>query len=61
MEQHKIELLPNGKPIKTKQRRWNPKYTTMVKEASSLDLWKQLDGFLNGISVKEKRLIKGMC
>jgi hypothetical protein len=32
MEQHKIELLPNAKPIKTKQGRWNPKYTTMVKE-----------------------------
>ncbi len=32
MEQHKIELLPNAKPIKIKQRRWNPKYTTMVKE-----------------------------
>jgi hypothetical protein len=32
MEQHKIELLPNAKPIRTKQGRWNPKYTTMVKE-----------------------------
>jgi hypothetical protein len=32
MEQHKIELLPNAKSIKTKQRRWNPKYTAMVKE-----------------------------
>jgi hypothetical protein len=32
MDQHKIELLPNVKPIKTKQRRWNPKYITMVKE-----------------------------
>ncbi len=32
MEQHKIELLLNAKLIKTKQRRWNPKYTTMVKE-----------------------------
>jgi hypothetical protein len=32
MEQHKIELLPNAKPIKTKQRRWNPIYTTMVKK-----------------------------
>jgi len=32
MEQHKIELLPNVKPIRTKQRRWNPKYTIMVKE-----------------------------
>jgi len=32
MEQHKIELLPNAKPIKAKQGRWNPRYTTMVKE-----------------------------
>jgi hypothetical protein len=32
MEQHKIKLLPNAKPVKTKQRRWNPKYTAMVKE-----------------------------
>jgi hypothetical protein len=32
MEQYKIELLPNAKPIKTKQGRWNPRYTTMVKE-----------------------------
>jgi hypothetical protein len=32
MEQHKIELLPNAKPIKAKQGRWNPKYTAMVKE-----------------------------
>jgi len=30
MEQHKIELLPNAKPIRAKQGRWNPKYTTMV-------------------------------
>jgi hypothetical protein len=32
MEQHKIELLPNVKPIRTKQGRWNPKYTVMVNE-----------------------------
>jgi len=32
MEQHKIELLPNAKPIRAKQGRWNPRYTTMVKE-----------------------------
>ncbi len=32
MEQQKIELLPNAKPIRTKQGRWNPKYTTMVEE-----------------------------
>ncbi len=32
MEQHKIELLPNAKPIRAKQGRWNPRYTIMVKE-----------------------------
>jgi hypothetical protein len=32
MEQHKIELLPNTKLVKTKQGRWNPRYITMVKE-----------------------------
>jgi hypothetical protein len=32
MEQHKIELLPNVKLVKTKQGRWNPRYTTMVNE-----------------------------
>ncbi len=32
MEQHKIELLPNAKPIRTKQGRWNPRYIVMVKE-----------------------------
>jgi len=32
MEQHKIESFPNVKLVKTKQGRWNPKYTTMVKE-----------------------------
>ncbi len=32
MEQNKIELWLNVKLIKTKQRRWNPKYITMVKE-----------------------------
>jgi hypothetical protein len=32
MEQHKIELLPNAKLIRTKQGRWNPKYIAMVKE-----------------------------
>ncbi len=32
MEQCKIDLLPNVKPIRTKQGRWNPKYTVMVKE-----------------------------
>jgi hypothetical protein len=32
MEQHKMELLSNAKPIRTKQGRWNSKYTAMVKE-----------------------------
>jgi len=32
MEQHKIELLLNAKLIRAKQGRWNPRYTTMVKE-----------------------------
>jgi hypothetical protein len=32
MEQHKIELLPNAKLVKTKQGRWNLRYTAMVKE-----------------------------
>jgi len=32
MKQHKIELVPNAKPIRAKQGRWNPRYTTMVKE-----------------------------
>jgi hypothetical protein len=32
MEQHKIELVPNAKPIKANQGRWNPKYMAMVKE-----------------------------
>jgi len=32
MEQHKIELLPDAKPIRAKQERWNPRYTAMMKE-----------------------------
>jgi len=32
MEQPKMELLPNAKLDRTKQGRWNPRYTTMVKE-----------------------------
>jgi hypothetical protein len=32
MKQHKIELLPNAKPVRTKQGRWNPKNIVMVKE-----------------------------
>ncbi len=53
MKQHKIELVPNAKLIKTKQSRWNPKYIAMVKEklhlllkGGSLSMWKQLNGFL---------------
>jgi hypothetical protein len=55
MEQHKIELLPNTKSIKTKQGAWNSIYITMVKEELDkllkarfikLNLWKQLNGFL---------------
>jgi hypothetical protein len=30
MKQHKIELLPNAKPVRTKQGRWNPKYIVMM-------------------------------
>jgi hypothetical protein len=69
MEQHKIELLQNSEPIETKQRRWNPKNTTMVKE----ELDKLLEagfirlveinsmGFSYGIGVKENWQAKGMC
>jgi hypothetical protein len=32
VHQHKIELLLNAKLVMTKQGRWNPKYSTMVKE-----------------------------
>jgi hypothetical protein len=32
MEQHKIKLLPNAKPIRTKQGRWNLRYIPTVKE-----------------------------
>jgi hypothetical protein len=32
MEQHKIELLRNAKPVRKKQGRWNPRYIVMVKE-----------------------------
>jgi hypothetical protein len=32
MEQHKIELLPNAKLVKTKQRKWNLRYIAMVEE-----------------------------
>jgi hypothetical protein len=51
MEQHKIELLSNAKPVKTKQGRWNPRYIAMVNltsgwEQGSLNLWRQLTGFV---------------
>jgi hypothetical protein len=41
MEQHKIELLPNAKLIKAKQRRCNPRYMAMVKEELNklLEAW----------------------
>jgi len=32
MEQHKIELLPNAKLVRTKQGKWNPIYIVMVKD-----------------------------
>jgi hypothetical protein len=50
MEQHKIELLPNVKPIKAKQGRWNPRYTAMVKE----ELDKLLEtGFIRPVETTE--------
>jgi hypothetical protein len=50
MEQHKIELLPNDKPFETKQRRWNPKYTIMMKE----ELDKLLEvGFIRPVKTTE--------
>jgi hypothetical protein len=50
MEQHKIELLPNAKPIRTKQAKWNPKYTTMMKE----ELDKLLEaGFIRLVEIIE--------
>jgi len=50
MEQHKIELLPNAKPIRAKQGRWNPRYTTMVKE----ELDKLLEaGFIRPVKTTE--------
>jgi hypothetical protein len=41
MEQHKINLLPNAKQVKTKQRRWNIRYIPMVKEELNklLEAW----------------------
>jgi hypothetical protein len=50
MEQHKIELLPNAKPIKAKQGRCNPRYTAMVKE----ELDKLLEaGFIRPVETTE--------
>ncbi len=50
MEQHKIELLPNAKPIRAKQGRWNPRYTAMVKE----ELDKLLEaGFIRAVKTTE--------
>jgi hypothetical protein len=50
MEQHKIELLPNAKPIRAKQGRWNPRYMTMVKE----ELDKLLEaGFIRHVETTE--------
>jgi hypothetical protein len=50
MEQHKIELLPNAKPIRAKQGRWNPRYTAMVKE----ELDKLLEaGFIRPVETTE--------
>ncbi len=69
MEQHEIELLPNAKLIRSKQGRWNPRYTTMVKE----ELDKLLEagfirpvettevGFSCGINIKEEWQAKGTC
>ncbi len=44
MEQQKIELLRNARPITIKQGRWNPKYITMVKE--------ELDKLLEAMFIK---------
>ncbi len=50
MEQHKIELLPNAKPIRAKQGRWNPRYMAMVKE----ELDKLLEvGFIRPVETTE--------
>ncbi len=50
MEQHKIELLPNAKPIRAKQGRWNPRYIAMVKE----ELNKLLEaGFIRPVETTE--------
>jgi hypothetical protein len=57
MEQHKIELLPNVISVRTNQGRWNPRYTTMVKE--------EFDKLLEARFIKHVETIewqaKGMC
>jgi hypothetical protein len=62
MKQHKIEFLLNAKLVMAKQRRWNLRYITMVKE----EFDKLLEGwfirpmeitewvFIYGIDIKEK-------
>jgi len=50
MEQHKIELLPNAKLIRTKQGRWNLKYTIMVKE--------ELDKLLETMFIRPMEIIE---
>jgi hypothetical protein len=50
MEQQKIKLLPNAKPIRAKQGRSNPRYTAMVKE----ELDKLLEaGFIRPMEIIE--------
>jgi hypothetical protein len=50
MKQHKIELLPNAKLVRTKQRRWNPKNIIMMKE----ELDKLLEaGFIRPMEIIE--------
>jgi len=50
MEQHKIELLPNVKPVRATQGKWNSRYSTMVKE----ELDKLLEaGFIRPVETTE--------
>jgi hypothetical protein len=51
MEQHIIELLANAKPIRTKQRTWNPKYIAMVE--------KELDKLLKARFIRPVKTIDG--
>ncbi len=50
MEQYKIKLLSNVKPVRTKQERWNPRYIAMVK--------KELDKLLEAGFIKLMETIK---